>query len=128
MDSGSHPNRLDPSAKPFESLAVYLRLGFSLDEALEVWPYSNRYSREEIEAEMRRQGFRARRKARTYRTRRGSRTIREALRESGVNCSPQAVNYRVRNGWALDEAASTPPMSRSEAGRLGAISKWHGKR
>jgi hypothetical protein len=118
MSAITPDRRIDPIADPFRALVIFARLGLSLDEALQLWPYSDRYSRDECESAVNSAGASfEKRRGRKYRTRRGRMTVREALEKSGVRLSPQAVHYRLRAGMSLEEATQRPVMSYREAAR-----------
>jgi len=125
-------NRLDTIAKAADHFRVFAEMGVPFAEAKAACPYRFRMSTADLIAGLAKHGVRfpdtAKTKAKRYPARTRHQTIIEAIRESGVNVTPQAVRYRVNKmGWPLERAISEPMMSRREAGRLG-VQRRDGKR
>ena len=119
-------DRLDPIARISDHFGVFAAMGYTLEEACEACPYRLRMARASLIARLKARGvvFAGTRQApaRRYLSRRRKRlTITEAIRESRVPISHQAVRYRVKNlGWSLEKAIHAPLLTRAESGRLGA--------
>lgn len=127
-------NRLDAIAKAADHFRVFAEMGLTFAEAKAACPYRFRLTRSDLIAGLAKHGVRfpdtAQTKAKRYSIQSKGRkqTINEAIRESGVSVTPQAVRYRVKKmGWPLERAISEPMMSRREAGRLG-VQRRDGKR
>lgn len=58
--------------------------------------------------------------AKRYRWRGRMLSLPEIVEDAGSGIRLDTVTYRLRTGWQLAKAVTTPPMSHSEAGRIGA--------
>ena len=112
---------------------AFAAMGYTLTEACEACPPEHRVKRDLLLSGLRDEGVvfpdqrDSSKRAKSY-PRKGAKqqSIAQAIRETRAPITPQAVRYRVKTmGMSLDAALTMPMMSRSEAGRLGAIQCGH---
>jgi hypothetical protein len=119
------PQRVDHIDSIADNFRAFAAMGLTLREACRACPFPINLSRPKLIASLRTHGVvfpetRESKQAQKYATRTKKKSIRQAIRESGVPISAQAVRYRItRMNWSLDKALSTPVMTRAESGRLG---------